>query len=276
MCLYPIKVWRYHDFQTGEVKMSFKRMSDYDDIISLPCGKCVECLQSYSTEWAVRCMLEAKCHKDICMITLTYKESDNSVWRRDLQLFIKRLRERLDVQIRYFGCGEYGKKGQRPHYHLIVFGWKPSDLTFFFERDGHSVYLSNFVSDVWHSGNEWKCLQRKPGFISVEDVTFQTCKYTAKYLQKLNTLPDNVNPVFTCMSLKPAIGLNGFDVKSFETDKVYLNGKQYSIPRYFRRKFNVDLGYDYRKRRGQLLSTTLISRRKLAKERFGLTRRVKP
>ena len=44
-----------------------------------------------------------------------------------LQLFLKRLRARLEdansnIKIRYFACGEYGEKFDRPHYHLIIWG----------------------------------------------------------------------------------------------------------------------------------------------------------
>lgn len=42
--------------------------------------------------------------------------------KRDLQLFIKRLRFYLpDYDIRYFACGEYGPDKFRPHFHLIIY-----------------------------------------------------------------------------------------------------------------------------------------------------------
>lgn len=267
MCLYPLKAFRVFDLDTGLASIHFKYLSGAEEV-SLPCGKCVECLQSYSNEWAVRCSLEATLHRDNCMITLTYAHNPISVCRRDLQLFIKRLRKFvLPARIRYFGCGEYGKKGSRPHYHIIIFGWKPSDLVPFFKRDNHWVYKSADVARIWSYG-----------FVSVEDVTFASARYTAKYLQKLQILPDGVLPPFTCMSLKPGIGLDAFKQSWLDTDTVYLGGKSYSIPRYFIRKSCGDftLQVERRKLRGKLLSSTLVSRRKLVKERFGYTRIQKP
>lgn len=42
--------------------------------------------------------------------------------KRDLQLFIKRLRIYLpDYDIRYFACGEYGPDKFRPHFHLLIY-----------------------------------------------------------------------------------------------------------------------------------------------------------
>lgn len=275
MCLYPLTMYRFVNPETGAVCRSFKAVPEtalgYEKL-SLPCGKCIECLQSYSVEWANRCMLEASCHKDNCVIALTYSETDGSLCRRDVQLFLKRLRKAVSVPLRFFYCGEYGKRGGRPHYHVIVFGWKPPDLEFFFERDGHSVYKSAFVARVWSDGKEWLSVPRKAGFISVEDLTSLSAKYCAKYLQKLNSIPDGLVKPFTGMSLKPAIGLNGFNPSWFESDHMYINGRICSIPRYFRRKFGNDGDVAARKLRGELLKSSLSSRRSEAKLRFGKVR----
>lgn len=49
--------------------------------------------------------------------------------KRDIQLFIKRLRKanskHTDMPaIKYYAVGEYGGRTQRPHYHIILFNAK--------------------------------------------------------------------------------------------------------------------------------------------------------
>lgn len=278
MCLYPLTQYRLTDVYTGEVSYIFRRPVNLDprfvlDVGSLPCGKCVECLQAYSSEWANRCMLEASLHQKNCVIALTYAKSDGNLHRSDVQLFIKRLRKFVGSQLRFFYCGEYGKKGMRPHYHLIVFGWCPDDLVKFFFRDDHWVYKSNVVAKLWSSGDCWKSISsRAPGFISVEELNSRSAKYCAKYLQKLNSVPEGFTKPFTGMSLKPAIGLLAFKPEWFDSDHMYIDGKLCPIPRYFRRKFGRFDFFDLRLLRGQLLKSSLKSRRLEAKMRFGKIR----
>lgn len=260
MCLYPVRAWRCVDIETGEVHLDFK-YSKSGELISLPCGKCPECLIHYSNEWALRCMLEASLHKHNCLITLTYSHAPESVSKRDLQLFVKRLRKHISpVRVRFFGSGEYGKKALRPHYHIIIFGWRPLDLDAFFYRDDHWVYKSSFVARVWNKG-----------FISVEDVTFRSALYCAKYLQKLQVLPAGLEPPFTLMSLKPGIGLLAFDPRCLETDCIPFHGRSYSVPRYFERKYPGDytVASTYRCLKADLLKSSLLDRRKKYKILLG-------
>lgn len=287
MCLFPIRAYRWTNRVNGLTGVQICSVQcDSDRLIvkpqhkfhlieelTLPCGRCVECLSSYSNEWANRCMLEASLHNHNCMITLTYSVEDGSVHKEDLQLFMKRLRKFVKVPIRFFECGEYGKKGFRPHYHVIVFGWRPDDLDKFFFRDDHWVFKSSSVSRVWSSGDCWKSLSRQPGFITVEDVTWRSAKYCAKYLQKLSPLLPEQNPPFTLMSLRPAIGLNAFNPEWLDTDQMYIHGRTFPIPRYFRRKFgDKPENRELRKLRGQLLTTSILDRRERAKQRFGTIR----
>lgn len=227
MCLFPKKIPdpRYHD---GEVH----------EPLLVPCGKCLECLQQRSTEWAYRCMAEAKQYDKNCFVTLTYDEVhkpvDGCVCRRDLQLFIKRLRRHLgNDKIRYFGCGEYGSKNYRPHYHLIVFGWLPDDL-FYWQEDkkGQVLYRSPTLEKLWTFG-----------FSSVGELSFDSAKYCAKYLQKLQTLPDGLTPAFTCMSLRPGIGFNSIKPEMLTSDAVYYSGKKLKVPRYYLKVLERD-GHD--------------------------------
>ncbi|MDE7431015.1 MAG: hypothetical protein K2N34_03755, partial [Lachnospiraceae bacterium] len=71
------------------------------------CGSCPECLQEKSSKWALRAVYESREHAFNCMVTLTYDDyiydskgnivgervSDKSVDKRDVQLFLKRLRK---------------------------------------------------------------------------------------------------------------------------------------------------------------------------------------
>ena len=49
-------------------------------------------------------------HKENCFVTLTYNDDnlppDLSLDKRAFQLFMKRLRKRVKVPIRFFACGE--------------------------------------------------------------------------------------------------------------------------------------------------------------------------
>lgn len=193
----------------------------------VPCGHCVECLAARAEEWALRVMDECSLHEQSCMITLTLADASDGLKKAHLQQFIKDLRKRLDridVKIRYFGCGEYGAKGHRPHYHVIIFGWQPSDITPFFQRKGHTVYLSKFVAEVW-----------KRGYITVESVTYEVAKYCAKYLQKFDET-EHEQPPFVLMSLKPGIGFGAIDTSKIRSDgKIVREGKEYNLPRYYRK-----------------------------------------
>lgn len=55
---------------------------------------------------------------------LLSRESFPFAVKRDIQLFIKRVRKecyKYDTEIRYYVCSEYGPKTYRPHYHGILF-----------------------------------------------------------------------------------------------------------------------------------------------------------
>jgi len=93
------------------------------------CGKCVACRINKRRIWTHRVLLEASEHVCSSFVTLTYRPEDlpkgATLVPRDLQLFLKRLRQRRDRgrdHFRFFGCGEYGELRGRPHYHAILFG----------------------------------------------------------------------------------------------------------------------------------------------------------
>lgn len=240
MCLFPQKVIKYnvYDKLTGEVKTQLKfgrqdsiqniynnMIYNEKEIIDVPCGRCIECLQDKSKEWSYRILCESLQYKQNCMITLTYKNTNGELCKRDLQLFLKRLRKKLyPRKIRFFACGEYGSKGLRPHYHIIIFNFCPNDLKpLYFEND-YVVYNSKFISDVWSLG-----------FISVMFLNPYNTKYVSKYLQKLNNYKEKKVKPFLVMSNRPGIGYNYF-VKNLDSllfdDRLYYNGNFIRLPRY--------------------------------------------
>lgn len=218
----------------------------------MPCGKCINCLARYSKEWAMRCIDELQVNGGVgCFVTLTYKETDGVLHRSDVQNFMKRLRKAIKPQkVRYFGSGEYGGKGDRPHYHIMLFGYRPSDLVEVCRYKGTVYYKSEFIENIWNQG-----------FISVGDITFESAMYCAKYLQKLDEREHEVKP-FTFMSLKPGIGVlnSGFD--DIFREKKYYKGRTYPLPRYYVRRMekdgvNVDILKIHRKNVAQSISEPL-------------------
>lgn len=116
------------------------------------CGKCKYCKENRRSQWSFRLQQELKKSANAYFYTLTYEDlylpmeedpplsgSYVPTLRKDhLKSFIKRFRQarerrekvtqRKDYNdiayqrpIRYFGCGEYGGIGGRPHYHVIIF-----------------------------------------------------------------------------------------------------------------------------------------------------------
>ena len=79
----------------------------------IPCGQCIGCRLSKSREWAARCVVEAKSHKNNMFLTLTYDDAhlpeDHSLHYEHFQLFMKRMRKyfmsRFGQQLRFFMCG---------------------------------------------------------------------------------------------------------------------------------------------------------------------------
>lgn len=238
------------------------------DFIEVPCGKCLGCRLDYSRHWADRMMLEMQNHEESYFITLTYNDehipwnpmpdadtgeiidSVHTLRKRDLQLFLKRLRKHFSDKILYFACGEYGEHSSRPHYHLIVFGLHLDDLVFFKRSNlGFNYYTSDSLQKVWsvRYGKE------PIGHVLVAPATWETCAYTARYVTKKADhdyteyyKEHNIQPEFCTMSRRPAIAKNAF-MEYIESDNVcyakyssiHLNtekgGKTIQMPKYWDR-----------------------------------------
>ena len=214
------------------------------------CGKCLECAKLYSIEWSFRIMDECSLHSQNCFLTLTYNNEnlplDGSVSHREVQLFMKSLRKKLHpLKIRFFACGEYGKRLGRPHYHLIIFGWFPEDA-YFFQYDGKSeLFRSPLLEEVWQKG-----------FSSVGKVTTDTALYTAKYMNKyayenFGGKESGKTPPFVQMSNRPGIGYGCVYNVDLLGDRLYRDGRSCKIPRYYLKVMDRDGVFldDFKQRR---------------------------
>lgn len=256
MCLNPVYLRnRFIDYgMLSEEEKKALQVRDFSSTdtrpaFPVPCGKCLECLRQQTTEWAFRCALEAKCHLENCIITLTFGNVDNrkgiidysneALNKKDYQDFLKRLRSHVDKPIRYFLSAEYGSKKGRPHYHIIIFGWCPRDLVFsHYNEHKNPIFRSKEVEKIW--GN---------GLCSVDVFNFENAFYCSKYLQKVvfheGDQKNNQRP-FVSMSLKPGIGFEWLQQNKdilLLTDKIYVDGHYIKTPRYFLKVLERE-GYD--------------------------------
>lgn len=221
-CYSPLQAWRAKRVNpNGKRSIVFNKNEGFADMeLQLPCGKCVGCRLEYSRQWAMRCVHESKMHPSNCFVTLTYDPEHlpetGSLVKSDLQKFMKRLRKRHGANIKFYGCGEYGDKTARPHYHACLFGIDFSRDELIKTTDlGHDLFISHELSRLW-----------KLGHSSVADFSFETAAYVARYVmkkQKGKNRKDHyertnletgeiisLEPEFACMSRRPGIGTTWF------------------------------------------------------------------
>lgn len=227
--------------------------------IEIPCGDCIGCRLDYAKGWSDRLMIELQSHKSAYFVTLTYNDAHlptvaynspdsgeiglrrASLRKRDVQLFLKRLRKNTGQKIRYFCAGEYGSSTLRPHYHLIIFGLELGDLVPY-SRNGNGDVLYN--SETLQKS--WCDREGVPiGFTVIGKVTKESCEYTARYtMKKVGSDSEwfsirNMEPEFTLMSTHPGIGRDYLDnhPDCFDFDHIMIptdnGGEKIKIPKYF-------------------------------------------
>lgn len=193
--------------------------------ISVPCGKCTECLQKRRSEWTFRLLEELKVCDSAHFITLTYDDEnlplDGNLSKKHCQDFIKRLRKEQNKkkgkQIRYYLVGEYGEHTERPHYHLILFNLKAKILT--------------NLETVWQNGN-----------IFVGGVSQASIHYVTKYMLSNQCTKKDTKP-FSLMSRRPYLGYSYISEatkvhhrKAKHNQVTYPEGRQQAMPRVYKER----------------------------------------
>lgn len=186
-------------------------------------------------------MLEAMAWEKNCFVTLTYEKvpENGTLVQKHVQDYIKAIRYRLlPEKIRYYYCGEYGEKTERPHYHMALFN---------VGRESRKI-----LDYCWDKG-----------FVKVGDLNKSSARYIASYVTKGY---DQVNkwseewldgrlPEFSRMSRRPGIGMptmiSMIDIMKRKgvkkCDYVIIGGKRFFLDRFLRKKADEGLGYEDRK-----------------------------
>lgn len=186
-------------------------------------------------------MNEKRLHTASAFLTLTYNDDNlpalRSLVKRDLQLFMKRLRKISGNGLRFFACGEYGEHTLRPHYHVLLLNYDFSDRRPMRQsmEAQNSLYTSPELSSLWTAGNH-----------VIGNVSFDSCAYVARYcMKKITGKPAAAHyggrePEFIVMSRRPGIG-TGYLLKHhseiYAHDNIIVNGVPSSLPRFYDTKY---------------------------------------
>lgn len=261
MCLYPIPKKVPPNANCPEWR-----------VISIPCGKCVDCKKKYQNSITIRIIEELKCWSKSSFVTLTYSEANlpqyvnpetgethGTLVKEHFQKWLKRFRSayyfkyKKKPKFKYFLCGEYGPRTFRPHAHVIFFG---------LDR----LELNDAIAD-------W---QNRYGFVDYEKIDLTSTKSlanTGRYIGKYSSKGVFENPLVELGLVAPTFRLmsKGLGLSYIEKNKKYhlsgnidditdkynycLNGVKYSLPRYYKTKI-----YGEKSRLQYKIANTLLSR----------------
>lgn len=180
------------------------------------CGRCPACRQNRINGWVVRLEKHERHQESAHFITLTYEDNQATKTKNGLltldyshvRHFFKQLRrlhnanheksQRLSKQfqrvigqlnrkkISYYCAGEYGTKGSRPHYHIILFNAQIELVPLAWSYEDKSGY------------------RRSRGNVHTGDTNRGSVRYSLKYIAKPSRIPlfkgDDRTPEFSNMS----------------------------------------------------------------------------
>lgn len=209
--------------------------------------------------------MESQLHPYSSFVTLTYNDAwlPLPVQGKDgtlrlnldpgaLSAYMKRLRSHLNGRsIRFFGVGEYGFEGERPHYHLLLYGV-------------HALMDVKQIHAAWNARDSVTGETTPIGYVSATELTPErvayTCQYTLKKMTNANHRDlDGRNPEYMRSSRRPGIGRGfvpalsrtltdtaGGDAHRFETSDVFkeirVAGKRYPLDQYIIDKMREETG----------------------------------
>lgn len=194
--------------------------------ILVGCGKCLSCRQKRSRDWILRLKHEHQQSTKSLFLTLTYDDdqipmSENglpTLNKRDFQLFMKKLRKKSPLTLKYYAIGEYGSRTMRPHYHAIMFNASEKHIT-----------------EIWDKGIT------HVGQVTGKSMAYVT-GYTNKYILNKYTRQDGDDRLnqFNLISKGLGKGLVTQQLQDYynhaQSDIIKVDGDTFTLPRYVKDK----------------------------------------
>lgn len=223
---------------------------------TVPCGKCLACLEDRQRDWYFRNYLEFYYNSvSAFFVTVTYEDSHLPMigcvkLKKDIPALdygevtrlIKKVRLKLP-KFRYFAVSEYSPVG-RPHYHFLIYF-------------NEVVALQSVINAFTLSWTVPYTANRQPeplGIVQVELMTSGRICYVTQYLlvKSFNETYDFLDPLLqpkSWMSRRPGIGdlaifgnpraqkiTTYFKEHPFENTMYFPDGSPIDMPRYFEGK----------------------------------------
>lgn len=207
----------------------------------MPCGRCPSCMRNRQNEWVFRLNEELRISPFAYFFTLTYRDDSLPIMvcdlnlkieiptlcKRDIQLFMKRLRKNTECPMKYHIVGEYGPSTLRPHYHGLLFS--------------QYALRQEDIMKAWpYQDVKFKIFEPCFSRSAIGYVTKYIC--AVPFLpEHLKNLPREYRPFTMCSK---GLGLSYLEVNPSLVDKkvaqiedfVVLDGKKIAMPRYYRDK----------------------------------------
>jgi len=199
---------------------------------------------------------------------------------------MKRLRKHAakeNHRVRYFHCGEYGEKYNRPHYHAILFGYDFPDKKLWKEKAETKLYQSEILAKLWGKG-----------FCSIGDVTFESAAYVARYVLKKITGDEaenhyrytdeltgesfQITPEYTTMSTNPGLGKSWYEkykADAYPKDFVTIRGKRLKPPKYYDSQLEQECEQTYERVKAKRRNTARRRKQDQTRERLADREKVK-
>lgn len=227
-CFHPIEV---REWQGEEVK---RKTNSYRLV---PCGKCVACLSRKRNDWTFRLQKERAGSDYSFFLTLTYNDEniplrivDDKPYfvfnKKHIQDYLKRVRYYVgelnsDITVRYYCVSEYGKKTQRPHYHMQLF-----------VKNDKNLQYHKSICKILESNWDYGYFQRK---VTDDANIHYVTKYCIKSLDEVDSRC--IDMPFILCSKRPYLGEcaeKDIEKQPFTIPVVFNNGVRNAMPRIYR------------------------------------------